>query len=190
MRNIRVMIVTALMVATAPALASSLDVNIGSDNVRGQFTQALDGYDRYGTPYFNAGLLYSDDADALIGHAGLEVTGDAAAQNANIRAGLGGRLYYTSSDDGDGAALGLGGHATARLPQYNRFGLRAHAYYAPDIIAFQDFEEFLEYGVDFEYQLLKNGYVYVGYRQIKADLDSGGDQTLDSGAHVGLRLAF
>lgn len=190
MRLIRAFLVVFLVGATVPAAAGTLDANISSDSVRGTFSQALNGYNRYGTPYWDAGLLYTNDTDAWIGHLGLQVVGDTSARNASIRAGLGGRLYFVNSDPGDGAALGLGGTVTARIPQYNRFALRGHAYFAPDIISFHDLDQFFEYGIDFEYQLLKNNYVYVGYRQIRAEVSDGGHQTLDTGFHVGLRLTF
>ncbi len=190
MRLTQAFLVIVLVSAAVPAMAGTLDANISSDSVRGTYSQALKGYDRYGTPYWDAGLLYSDDSDAWIGHLGLQVVGDTAARNASIRAGLGGRLYFVNSDPGDGAALGLGGNVTLSVPQYNRIALRGHAYFAPNIVAFHDLDQFFEYGVALQYQLLKENYVYVGYRQIRVDTSHHGHQTLDTGILVGLRLRF
>jgi len=188
-------LLTVLMALTAfvavPAWASSLNLNLSNNSVRGIYSQPLAGYNRWGTPYFDAGLLYSDDHNTKMGHLGLQVVGDANAQQLLLRVGVGGRLYYADSHPGSGAALGLGGHFSARLPQYNRISLRGRAFFAPDILAFNDFQQFYEYGLDLDYRVLKRANVYAGYRQVRAKLShSGHTVALDSGFLVGLRLGF
>ena len=180
-----------LALVSLPAGATTLGLNLSNNSVRGLYSRPLGTYNRWGTPYFGAGALYSGDRSTKMVHLGLQMTGDANAQQLLMRVGLGGRLYYADSDAGNGAALGLGGHFTAKLPRYNRISLRARAFFAPNVLAFNDFSQFYEYGVDVDYQVLKRAYVYAGYRQVEAKLSrSGRTVPLDTGFLVGLRLGF
>lgn len=180
-----------LAVFALPAGAATLGVNLSNNSVRGLYSRALGRYNRWGTPYFGAGLLYSGDRSTKMGHLGLQVTGNANAQQLSVRVGLGGRLYYADSDPGSGAALGLGGHFAAKLPRYNRFSLRGRVFFAPKVLAFQDFSQFYEYGLDVDYQVLRRAYIYAGYRQVEAKISRTGETVpLDTGFLVGLRLGF
>lgn len=191
MRRIGWVILTIIGLTTTPAWARTLDLNLSNNSVRAIYSQPLSGYNRWGTPYFDGGFLYSDDRNTKVGHLGLQIVGDANAQQALVRVGVGGRLYYADTRPGNGAALGLGGHFMAKLPQYSRFSLRGRAFFAPDILAFNDFKQFYEYGIDVDYEVLKQANVYAGYRQVRAKLShSGHNVALDTGFLVGLRLGF
>jgi len=41
-----------------------------------------------------------------------------------------------------------------------------------------------------EYKILTQATVYLGYRDIEADLDVGGSVDIDNGGHLGLRFTF
>lgn len=90
----------------------------------------------------------------------------------------------------DGGGLALGGMVEARLPAFNRIGAIAYGYGAPKASTFGDFEGWLEYAVGVDYQVLKGASVYLGFRQVKVDIENFGNATVDSGWHFGLRLNF
>jgi hypothetical protein len=79
----------------------------------------------------------------------------------------------------------------ARLPAFNRIGLVAYAYGAPEASSFGDLEGWLEYSAALDYQVLRNASLYAGYRQLKVEPQATGEwMTVDTGWHLGLRLNF
>ena len=188
---------TLLMLAMlAPGLVfaeQSLDLNLSGDAIRGEFSSDT-GLLPNSNGKLSFGGLYSDDdnADFTMGHLGLLVTGDAGARNALVNAGLGVRLVGLDVNGGDanGGAVALGGAVDARLPAFNRIGLGAYLYYAPDVSAFGDIDKFLEYAANINYELIRNAYVYVGARQVRLGFDPGSEMSVDTGAHAGVHLKF
>jgi hypothetical protein len=169
--------------------AESIDVNLSSDTLRGV----------YAAPFPRLKGLY--ELGALLGetgggdkfqqfHGGLLVTGDAGAREANVTAGLGGRIFGLHADEADGGGLALGGMIDARLPAFNRLGLLAYAYGAPSASTFGDFESYFEYAAALDYQVLQGASVYGGFRQVRVDVEDFGNFTVDTGWHLGLRLNF
>lgn len=188
----------SLFVLAAPAAqAAGLDINLSSQALRGTFSGSLtDVFPRVSGQY-EMGLLLGEEESRNFQqvHGGVLVTGDAGAQQANVTAGLGGRIAAINGDDtngGDlaGGALALGGMIEARLPAFNRIGAIAYAYGAPKASAFGDLEGYLEYAVALDYQVLRTASLYAGYRQLKVDVKDIGDFSVDNGWHLGLRLTF
>jgi len=178
-----------LGLAASGAQAESLDINLSDETLRGAFTAPLSG--RLGGIYELGALLGEQDGEHFQqGHAGLLVTGDAGAREANVTAGLGGRLFALNADDVAGGGLALGGMIEARLPAFNRIGVIAYGYGAPKASTFGDFEAWYEYAVGLDYQVLKGASVYGGWRQLKVDVEDFGYVTVDNGWHLGLRLNF
>ena len=188
---------TLLMLAMlAPGLVfaeQSLDLNLSGDAIRGEFSSDT-GLLPNSNGKLSFGGLYSDDdnADFTMGHLGLLVTGDAGARNALVNAGLGVRLVGLDVNGGDanGGAVALGGAVDARLPAFNRIGLGAYLYYAPDVSAFGDIDKFLEYAANINYELIRNADVHVGARQVRLGFDPGSEMSVDTGAHAGFHLKF
>jgi len=188
-------VVLAGMCLTAPvSFAESntiIDLNVNGDAVRGRL--ALTNQDENNTGgQVDVGYLYIDtDTSENLGvlHGGILATGDASGTG-NLIVGVGGRGYLFDADNSDGAAIGLGGSLRATMPGFNRLGLGGHLYFAPDILAFSDVEEFFEYGLRADYEVLRNATVYAGFRQVKVQVTGAGDETIDSGFHGGLQLSF
>ena len=66
-------------------------------------------------------------------HLGLLVTGDAGARDANVKAGLGGRVFVLETDGPDGGGLALGGMVDAPLPSRTRVAIDAICITLPDL---------------------------------------------------------
>lgn len=182
-------IATLCLLFAGTAQAEHLDINLSDEVLRGVYARNLSG--RLNGLYEFGGMLGErrDERFESI-HAGLLVTGDAGAQKANVTAGLGGRVFAVHADELDGAGLALGGMFEARLPAFNRIGVVSYAYAAPEASTFGDIEGYLEYAVALDYQVLQGASVYIGYRQLKVDVEDFGNFTVDTGYHFGLHLTF
>lgn len=182
-----------LFFTAAGAAAQGLDINLSSDAIRGEFA-----FDTGALPNNNAkiaiGGLFSEDLepDELTAiHAGLLVTGDTGAREALVEAGLGVRVVALDvADSLNGAAIALGGEVDARLPAFNRIGVSGYIYFAPDVSSFSDINQYIEYAFDANYEIIRNAFVYLGYRQVRLDIDPVGDFSADTGMHAGFRLRF
>ncbi|MGQ0587894.1 MAG: YfaZ family outer membrane protein [Gammaproteobacteria bacterium] len=190
MKRAAIFLCLALAAAGARAEGERIDVNLSDETLRGTYEGPLTG--RLGGVY-DLGVLLSDrdDGSAQQVHAGLLVTGDAGARQATVKAGVGGRVFLVNGgDNADGGGLALGGMVDARLPAFNRIGVIAYGYFAPDASTFGDFDSWHEYAVSADYQVLRGASVYLGWRQLKVDLDTTGTLTVDTGWHAGVRLNF
>jgi hypothetical protein len=178
-----------LALVAGAARAEHVDINLSDEVLRAVYAGNLTG--RMNGIYEFGGMLGERrDERFEEAHAGLLVTGDAGARKANVNAGLGGRVFAVHADELDGAGLALGGMFEARLPSFNRIGVVGYAYGAPEASTFGDIEGFLEYAVALDYQVLQGASIYVGYRQLKVDVEDYGTFTVDTGYHLGLHLSF
>jgi hypothetical protein len=186
----RVLAGLCLAVLATGARAERLDVNLSDETLRGTFDAPLPS-DRLGGVYeFGALLGENRNVQFQQLHVGLLVTGDAGAKQATVTAGLGGRVFALFGDGADGGGLALGGMVDARLPAFNRIGLVAYGYGAPEASTFGDLEGWYEYAANLDYQVLQGASIYVGWRQVKVEVEGFGDYTVDTGFHAGLRLTF
>ncbi len=186
----RACVALCLSLAAGVARAEHVDVNLSDNTLRGVYAAPLSGR-LNGVYEFGALLGERNDSSFQQLHLGLLAMGDAGARDANVTAGLGGRLFLLNGEGGaDGGGLALGGSVEARLPAFNRLGVVAYAYGAPEASLFGDFDGWYEYAAGLDYQVLQGASVYLGFRQVKVDVNNAGTFTVDTGFHFGLRLNF
>lgn len=175
-----------------PVAAETLDINVGHDSFRGEWSGPLSRLLSGTSGEYDVGFLSrpEDARKIFMPHVGLLVTGDAGAPNMGLTAGLGGRVVYVHRRPIDGGSLALGGQLGARFPAANRFGFSAYGYIGPRIISFGEIDGYREYGASLDYEVIRNGAIYVGYRNINLDFDAVRKVTADTGFHGGLRLTF
>ena len=192
----RVIAGLCLALAAGAVRAETLDLDFSSRAVHGAFDGALTNiFPRLTGIYEIGGLVGEvDTTNYRQGHIGFLATGDAGAQQANITAGLGARIGLLDTEVFSGKVTGgelaLGGMIEARLPSFNRIGVRAYLYGSPKPSSFGDLEGYFEYAVDGDYQVLRNASVYLGFHQLTVDVQDVGTVTVDTGWHLGLRLNF
>lgn len=192
----RAWMVLGLALAAGTAQAETLDLDFSSRALHGAFDGPLTNiFPRLTGIYEIGGLVGEvDTTNFRQGHIGFLATGDAGAQKANVTAGLGIRigLLDTEAFGGKvtGGELALGGMVEARLPAFNRLGVRGYVYGSPKPSSFGDLDGYLEYAVDGDYQVLRNASVYLGFHQLTVDVQNLGTITVDTGWHLGLRLNF
>nr|WP_299244242.1 YfaZ family outer membrane protein [uncultured Halomonas sp.] len=174
---------TFLALGSMAAQAGNLDLNLNSDAVQFEANGNLAPNIALG-----GGLLSSDDnEDVTALHA--QLLGTESTRDYDI--GVGVRWSQYDTDYGDGGGLGLGGYGYVYVPSIPRLSLGGYGFYTPGVVATQDLEDSLEYGLRARYQVVRNVDAYVGYRRVEAEFDNrSGDRTLDSGALAGLRLTF
>lgn len=174
------------LVIAAPAVADSLDLNLHDDALR--ITYATDAF--HEGLDLDMGYLYAKkrNQSGHVAHMGLQVGGKNWSDQGEFDVGLGGRLVYTDTRNGDGANLALGG--TVRFTPFHLVGFNAALFYAPNITSFLDSERYKEWSVSVDYQLLARGFVYLGYRNVETRIENLGTHEIDDSLHLGMKLMF
>lgn len=189
---------SAITMAPVYAQESSISLDLNDDAVRLSWQQFRPTRQlSYGASAFN----HQDRGTVLT--AGFHITGNAATKARPINAGLGGRIVYADAESignstspglsipsENGYALAVGGFFKGQIPNYDRIGFGGHVYFAPDVLAFGDMEEFVDLWLYGSYSVLRNGDVYIGGRSLKADYSGRGDYNFDTGLHAGFILKF
>ena len=85
-------------------------------------------------------------------------------------------------------AAAVGGRV--RFSPINRFGIGGDVFYAPKITSFLDSEEYTEWNVRADYQLLAQGFIYIGYRRVETKIKDKGTYQIDDNVHLGMKLLF
>ena len=124
----RVLVVVAALLS-APAYADRLSLDINDDAARLSYSHP---FEANKTRLDASWLHHQDRGDVLA--AGFHLTGNAASQARPINAGVGARLMFVDADGTSlsGGGIAVGGFFDAKIPEYNRFGLGGHVYYAPE----------------------------------------------------------
>lgn len=192
MKKFAVTLAIALGVSAAAAQAGTVSLGIGSDTVRASYSDAFaTSVAGASSAQYDIGLLAKPrkEDDYYLGHVGLMLKGDVGSQSLNVTAGIGGRLMYLYLDGNNGGGLALGGEIGARMPQYERFGITASSYYAPNILTVGELNRSWDNTVALDYELIRGGTLFVGYRHLHQSIGpfSG---TVDKGLFAGFRLKF
>lgn len=185
-----VTVAAAASLISVSANASVVDLNVGSDAFRLAVSGPLPQNEQ--ASFDVGGIVHSEkhrDATAL--HGGVLLTGDTGSEELKVTAGLGLRAQYVDVESDQGGGVAVGGEVHARIPGLERLDFSGYGYYQPNILALGDVDEQTEWGLSAGYEVIRGGSVYVGYRELRADIGGGNDMTtLDDGFHVGLRLNF
>jgi hypothetical protein len=77
-----------------------------------------------------------------------------------------------------------------RMPNFEKFGVSAYVYGAPEFMSFGEVRRYLEYAAAVDYDLARHTAIYLGYRQVSYDIGEFEDVRGDDGFHAGLRFKF
>lgn len=142
-----------------------------------------------------AGFLFDDHnpGDYLkFMHVDLVTTGSLGMTGAAGAVGL--RGFYGNREHFSGGGLSLGGWVSYYFPAYDRIGLSGELWYAPNILTGGNYQHYFQYGLDVDYQLLRQATVYAGYRRLELPISgpSGSIRTdaPSQGFHLGIRIEF
>ncbi|MDN5850353.1 MAG: YfaZ family protein [Nitrococcus sp.] len=176
------------MLITTSALATSLDVNLSGHAVRAGLTQQLT---KSGLEIGGNWLHHMDHGDVLA--AALHLVDYPEPGRGALRLGVGGKLLVIDEDEPsvEGVALALGGKVRYTWPTFNRVGIGAHVYFAPQVSSGGDVERYFEGALRAEYLILRNANAYLGVRTVRVGDDRRNEtHDFDSAVFLGLRLDF
>lgn len=183
--KIKSIAILSSMVFAGTTAASTLTTDLSNHAIKVEIATGNFAKDTH----FAVSAAHNDDKDVNLFTATGAVVGQLAQQR-NLSAGLGARLYYADTNSEDMQALGLGGFTKYNVPQVAGLSIMGELFYAPGITASDDLDNQFELGLRANYQLLPNGAVYLGYRHIKADVENSDNLVLDNGFNLGFEFSF
>jgi len=186
----RIMLVLILGTLSSISLARSFDMNLSNDAAQFKYGTHV-GSTNYGRSEMTVGFLYNED-DTYLTEVGLLVTDEAGTKTPGLELGVGPKFWFGGSDKADVnfAGIGLGGQLRYKNMAVPRIVYGASLFYAPSIVSFLDADNIIEYDIRVEYELLPTANVYVGYRNIDADIKNRNNAEIDDSAIIGLRFNF
>jgi len=180
----RVLSITSLLaMTTLNCHATNLAIDMGKDafSVEVNSKNVLQGSE------FSAAMLHADDLHLYSLKA--LVTG-VLEQNKNLEAALGGKAYLINYGHENIQGLALGGELNYKIPMNEKFELHGSIYYAPSPTLTDDLDYLTDLTITASYKLLHNGAIYINYRNIQANDESGADLKMDNGFNIGLNFLF
>jgi hypothetical protein len=181
--RLRLIVFALLAAASFSAAAGSVDLNLSNHSIEAKF------YANAGAADWTFGGLYNRDTRDRALNVGLLATGDSAIGNSRFEGGLGGKVYSVTVGNADVLALALGGQVRW-FPGNGSFALGGYVFYAPHVVTLLDGQRFFDVGVRAEVELIRNSFLYVGYRQVQAELDNQVKLNVDKGAFIGMQIKF
>ncbi|SFV64692.1 hypothetical protein MNB_SM-4-1436 [hydrothermal vent metagenome] len=123
-------------------------------------------------PYFEVNFLMK----RAIGDMGMSV-------------GMGAKLNYTK--DFSSLPLGLEFEYTVPTKELVPMFVYGSVYYAPGALSFSDAKDFLEYRMSFDIEMIENGRVTIGYRNINTNYKTAIDNVVyNDSFYAGFKFAF
>ena len=180
--------VSTMVTVSTTALADTVDVNLRDTSAQIQYSASM-GRDTLGKGELHAGVLYVDKNN-LLGDLGLLVKDDVGGGAPGVSVGVGIKGLMAKAMGNDATALALGGLVRYAPFSDSRFGIIGQLYFSPNIVTFGDADRYTETGVRFEYEIIPQAAVYLGYRRVNFGLKASSDVILDEGINVGVRIMF
>ncbi|MDP2759539.1 MAG: YfaZ family outer membrane protein [Sideroxyarcus sp.] len=188
---LRRFIAVGLLLGSSVTLADTLDINLS--NSAAQF--------KYGVPSGIAGksslfasLLYNDANDVLVDGGLLVLNEEGGVPGLSL--GIGAKVVAASLNKVAPSrkfvsGVALGAQVRFEIPTDRRFAVIGEYHYAPGIISFGGADNFSQSAIRGEFAISPLTQAYIGYRESRFKLANGlPDGKLDSGVHIGVRLAF
>ncbi|MCK4501721.1 MAG: hypothetical protein KAU22_01715 [Desulfuromonadales bacterium] len=182
---LRIFLLLLLSLTATIAAADSVDIGFNDESFEFAYEHQLS-RDTYGMAMVNGRFLYNDDEETRLVSVGLDFIGQPSSIS-SLNLGVGTRLYAgKSEDDTDFVNLSLGLSGSYLFPGLQGLGVDAHLNYAPQVFSFRDSKRLFDVGVRLTYTMLTNVKLYVGYQNIRLDVERGDDeQTIDNSFRIG-----
>ncbi len=198
--------ITLLSAITASAFAMHTgEININNKDLElsakfdmGQFNDAVEPNTMFlGGKFLNADNEHSDNKNASHFDPYYEVNFLMMRPigNQGMRIGMGAKVNHVK--DFTSLPLGLQFAYKIQAPTLVPMHLNGELYYAPSALAFEKADDFLEYRLSYDIEIIKNGNITLGYRKLETNYDGlygyaahGGDFTYNSSWYVGFKIGF
>ena len=177
-----------LSITISPVVyAQSLDINLSDDTAEFRYITPVGFENSLGNAELDLGFL-STTSDDIMGIVGFQAVDEAGSATPGLKVGVGVKAFAGTINKNDVYAIGLGGNV--RVPIINRVAIFGDIHFAPDVVTFGDTERLLYINTRLEYEILPEATVYLGYRNLRANLTKGGHESIDNAAHLGLQFMF
>ena len=189
--SLRNIVALSLLTLATTAMADTIDLNLRNSSAQVQYSSPM-GRAALGKTEVHFGALYSDahNANNTYADVGVVVKDEVGSKAPGWSVGVGikGLAAHTEGTNEQGVALGgLVSYAPPTLP---RMSLVGQLYFAPNITTFGAANRYGEAVAQLEFEVIPNAAAYIGYRNIKFDLNNGSSATVDEGAYIGVRMSF
>ncbi len=176
---------------------NNYDLNAKLDLDMGQFNTAVDpdtvfvGARYLHGSHYHSGRDLKKDEDLFDAHFSV---GQHFRGNGTVTLALGAKFVYTSINNYNFYALPLGIAGSYELPLGLPipFAVGGSIYYAPEVLAWQDAKNYLEYTVFLDVQIIDRAALTAGYRTINTDFDveERGDLVFNAAWFAGVKFRF
>lgn len=192
MKLMRHLVAFSMLTASTAVFADALDINLNNNTAQFQYGTAS-GPNAQGRADLHAGFLYNNSKSVLV-NAGIMVANSLeGAPGMSIGVGMEALAAVIKENPmfrSNASAVALDGLVRYSPPTASKVGFAGELHYAPSILSFGDAVRYTQAGVRVEYELAPQTLVYVGYRRISFGIKNAPAAVLDSGAHIGFKLAF
>lgn len=165
------------------------DLEVGAQFDIGQFNHNVKPNSLYvGGRYLNAHADHSQDSNADLNpymEANLLKIEELAK---GFRLGLGVKGIWTKNYAA--IPLGVEGKYTLNTKEYIPFHFNVGVYYAPQVLSLRDADSYLEARFSIDVEIIENGSITLGYRNIETNYLNKEDFTYNRSAFIGFKLNF
>jgi hypothetical protein len=186
---------SAFALHTAEININNKDLEVGAQFDMGQFNDTVEPNTLFvGGKFLNADAEHSESNNANIDpymEANILMMKDVGTSG--FKLGMGLKLNYTQvgSLDFISTPLGVEGAYTISTQEFVPIHLNAAIYYAPKVLAFKDAKNYLETRFSVDFEVIENGNISVGYRNMETNFDvANGDFRYNRSAYLGFKLKF
>ncbi|MBU1657512.1 hypothetical protein KKG72_00455 [bacterium] len=189
---------TALCAVSAFAMHSA-ELNINDKDLEvagkldmGQFNNAVEPDTVFlGAKYLKGSESHSDIQSNIEAFYEFNFLMKREIDNTGLSLGLGVKVNHTEKF----TSIPLGVEAAYKLPVGDIVPLYVGGsiYYAPEVLAMDDAKDFLEYRVHFDIEVIKNGMITIGYRNIATNYELASQTnniSYNKSAYAGFKFAF
>ena len=187
-------VATAFAMHTGELNINDKDLDINAKFDVGQFNTNVEPDTMFiGGRFFNANKDHAENKEKIDPYYELNFLMMRPIGNMGMSLGLGAKLNYTSITGQSFSSLPLGLEFAYKLPvkDFVPMTLAGSLYYAPQVLSFSDAKNYLEYRIWFDVEIIDNGAITLGYRNLNTNYDGGrGDFTYNSSAYIGFKIKF
>jgi len=183
--------VSAFAVHVGEINVNDTDVEVGAKFDMGQFNHSIEPDTMFfGAKFLNADKEHSSDRNASIDpYFELNFLMQRPIGNAGMTFGLGMKFNYTK--EYATAPLGLEFAYKIPAPKLIPMYLHGSLYYAPNVLAFNNAKDFLEYRMGYDIEVIKNGHITLGYRNLDTNYDGvNGEFNYNRSWYLGFKIGF
>ena len=188
-------VISAFALHTAEMNINDRDLELGVKFDMGQFDDGIEP----GTIFFGGKILNGQQENSKVENGGSWTDFDRYLEvnflmkrvvgTMGLSVGMGAKLNYTQ--DFSSLPLGLEFDYTILTKELVPMSVNGSVYYAPGSLSFLDAKDFLEYRMSFDIEMIENGRVTIGYRNINTNYKTAiGNVVYNDSFYAGFKFAF